>query len=57
MANYDILTYSTGRKDNAGAANNALEAKLDAIDDSKTLHLVKLVKVGVTWEGIIIYNA
>jgi len=56
MTNFDITSYETDRENNAEAANNALEAQLDTIANTKTTRFIKIIKVGVLYQGLLLYD-
>ena len=56
MTNFDITSYETDRENNAETANDALEAKLDTIANTKTIRFVKIVKIGVMYQGLLLYD-
>jgi len=57
MANYDLTTHATARKNNPKEVIEALETKLETVDDAKNIRMLIVVREGATWTGLTIYDA
>jgi len=56
MANYVLTTHATDRKNNPKEAIEALETKLETVDDAKNIRMLVVVREGATWTGLTIYD-
>jgi hypothetical protein len=57
MVDYSVTEYVTDRCNNVGAANDALQAYLETVDNTKVIHFIKIIRVGVLYEGSVIHDA
>jgi hypothetical protein len=57
MVDYNVTEYVTDRCNNVGTANEALQTYLETVDNTKTIHFIKIIRVGVLYEGSVIHDA
>jgi len=51
MVDYNVTEYVTDR------CNNVLQAYLETVDNTKVIHFIKIIRVGVLYEGSVIHDA
>ena len=57
MVNYDVVEHVTDRQNNEGLANEKLQEYLETVDNTKTIRFIKITRVGVLFEGLVIHDA
>jgi hypothetical protein len=57
MVNYIVTGFATARKASAELALADLTTQLSTISDAKTLRFLKVVKKGMLWVGLAIYDS
>ncbi len=56
MALYNVTTGNTGKTGSYAEAAAALVVLIDAITNTKTLHYIDIIREGVNFTGVVIYD-
>lgn len=56
MALYDVTYDVTTKQGSRGEAAAALVVLIDAITNTKTLHYIDIIREGVNFTGVVIYD-